>query len=307
MADEGLEDADQALRGLAFRQEIARQREDGDAGEHVVRREAVVFQRDGLDGEVVSPEEDEGGPAQGREDGSAEEGGQAEAEERGENPAFGRAGLPEGQADEKGSEEEGNDASGPAFGGVPDEADSDDPEADGEDELDDPDGDVVNEGFAEGFHGQDVLEAGQAEEKGDSSAEGGAEGAGCRFGSTVEECLQGRESEEAPVAGSNRAADHAGDEGEVLDDGAGAGDAGVEEVAEDDLGDGEEDHRGQGDDEEEILGLEQNTTPAGEVSQVVLGDELRSMDAAHFLPVSRWARYSFMRRWASSKASAGMT
>jgi hypothetical protein len=215
--------------------------------------------------------------------------------------------LPDGHADEKGREDEGHGASEPAFGGVPDEADSDDAEADGEDELDDPDGDVVNEGFAEGFHGQDVLEAGQAEENGDGSAEGGAEGAGGGFGSAVEEGLEGRQGEEAAVAGSDSAADHAGDEGEMLDDGAGAGDAGVEEMAEEDLGDGEEDHGGQGEDEEEILGLEQSATPAWAVSQVVLGDELRSQDAAHFLPVSRWARYSFMRRWASSKASAGTT
>ena len=68
LPDQRLEHPHQAFGRPAFGQEIARQREDGNAGEHVVGGEAVVFERHGLDRQVVAPKQDQRRAAQGGED-----------------------------------------------------------------------------------------------------------------------------------------------------------------------------------------------------------------------------------------------
>ena len=55
LADERLKDAHQPLRSTAFREEVSRHGEDGDAGKHVIGGEAVMFEGDGRNGQVMCP------------------------------------------------------------------------------------------------------------------------------------------------------------------------------------------------------------------------------------------------------------
>ena len=175
LPDQRLKHTHQPLGRSALGEEIARQRKDGNAGEHVIGGEAVVFERHGLDRQVVAPKQDQRRTAQGGEHRRTQERRQPQSHQRRNHQSFRRHRRPYRHANRGSGQRERQRSSTVFFRGVPEQAQQDQAKTDGQDKLDDPGRDAIDEDLPQRPHLQHILQAGQEEEEGDRRRKAAAE------------------------------------------------------------------------------------------------------------------------------------
>jgi len=185
-AHQGLEHPDQPPRCATFGKEIPGQREQRNAGQGGIGHQPVMLQRDGEGGLTLSPEQDEGGAAQGGEHGGAQQDGEAQQHQRRHHELLGLERQPDGQRRQAGSQRAGDEALPPSGAGVPDQAERHQGEAHRQHELDDPHRDPVHQHLGQRAHCLGVLEAGDAQEQGDRRRDAAADEPGRGFGATAQ-------------------------------------------------------------------------------------------------------------------------
>jgi hypothetical protein len=143
--------------------------------------------------------------------------------------------------------------------------------------------------------GLNEQHAGDRQEGRDGAADGSGEDTCGRLQQAAKLCIsEGRQREQPPLTGRDRSAEHADDQGEMLNDQRRSGDAGVDRTPEDDVRQWQNDHERQNQRHREIFEPMQGHLPIAAVEGC----------RGHFVP--GWAvRYSSTRRLAWSNMSAG--
>ena len=258
-----------------------------------------MLQRHGGDREFGAPKKNQRRAPDHGEDRRAEDGRHQQQDQGGFDQMFRGHRLLETGQHHQGHQADGRQSPPPAIGGVPDEPKSDQTESQWQDELHHPKGNAVCQFTRVLSLGADEVQARQQQIESHRRPGRMAEECGRHLHPAPQKMRQCRKGQQAAFAGGDGAPEHSDEQGEMLHEGDGPGDPGVER-AEQHLEQRQHDQPAQTKHNHQVLRLPEEPAPSSGRSR---RGRPRGIHAIRVQCVVD--RYSWSSRLTSSKISAG--
>ena len=248
-------------------------------------------ERDGSDGQVLPPKQNQRRAAQQHKDRRAENDGQQQRQQGRQDQRVGRDRRLESCPHHASGQQQCDQPSAPAFRRMPKQTERDHAETQGHDQLDGPQRNSVRQNLAGFSFRLDQLRRCHAEKHADASRKGTAEDARKHLPLPFEKIYQSREREQAAFTRSQHAAKQTDEQRQMLLKGGRAADAGLKHLAQDDFHQRQEHQGGQRERDQEVFDVPQPAAPAvacrGGLDRTGC---IAAVLAAHFLSPARAAR-----------------